>query len=206
MDRTMDSEPDPETGLASDRSSRPADETGRRALLGVIAVLVVAGVALLAFTGDTDDTGGTDDATADGGVSASELPTAPFERFDGGEATFADFEGKPVVLNFWASWCPACVAELPEFEAVHRDLGDDVTFVGMANADLRGNAVAMADDIGLSYTLVDDPEGVFFAEFDLISMPSTVFITPDGRVHERFGGVLNETLLRQKIDELIAAS
>lgn len=177
------------------------------ALLGVIAAIVIGGIALLTIGGGGGDDNQPAGAEAAAGAgSVSELPTDTFERFEGGEATFAEFEGKPIVLNFWASWCPACVAELPEFEAVHQDVGDEVTFIGMANADVRDNATAMAADVGLTYTLVDDPEAAFFEEFGLISMPSTVFITPDGRIHERFGGVLNETLLRQKIDELIAAS
>lgn len=48
----------------------------------------------------------------------------PFvDAIEGGEATFADFQGGPLVVDFWASWCPACVAELPEFQSVHEDRG-----------------------------------------------------------------------------------
>ncbi len=95
-------------------------------LLLIVAVTVALGGGRLSADGDA-------------------LPTESFELFDGGTATFADFGGKPLVINVWASWCPACVGELPDIQAVHEALGDEVTFLGVANADSRGAAIALAD-------------------------------------------------------------
>lgn len=136
----------------------------------------------------------------------SDLPPGAFALFDGGEATFADFQGKPLVVNFWASWCPACVAELPEFQKVHEQYQDRVTFLGLANTDRREAAVALAGDVGLTYTLGDDPEGELFTEFGLIAMPSTVFVDGDGRIREVFGGQLNEPLLVERLESLLEQS
>lgn len=170
----------------------------RRGVLGVATLLFVVIAGALAFSGGdtvTDTAGGQSDA-----------PRATFALFDGGEATFADFEGKPLIVNFWASWCPACVAELPDFQAVHAEFGDEVTFLGMANADRREGASALAEDVGLTYTLADDPEGELFREFGLISMPSTIFIDANGRIQDVFGGQLNEPLLIERLEQLIEAS
>jgi thiol-disulfide isomerase/thioredoxin len=136
----------------------------------------------------------------------SELPTDTFELFAGGDATFAAFEGEPLVINFWASWCPACVGELPEFQRVHEARGDEVTFLGIANTDVRGAAVGLADDVGLTYRLADDPSGDLFREFGLIAMPSTIFVSPDGRIVDVFAGQLNESALDERIDALVAES
>lgn len=157
------------------------------ALLGVVVALSAVGGSSL--TTDRDA-----------------LPTDAFALFDGGDATFGDFGGKPLVVNFWASWCPACVAELPEIQAVQEEYGDEVTIVGLANTDRRASALELAGDVGLTYTLGDDPAGDLFRSFDLIAMPSTIFISADGEIREVFGGQLNEAALGERINDLIARS
>ncbi len=159
-----------------------------------VAALVVIVVALGAL-------GSSNLTSAEG-----QAPTGSFELFDGGEATFADFAGKPLVVNFWASWCPACVAELPEIQAVHETYKGDVTVIGIANTDRRDSALDLAGEVGLTYVLGDDPKGDLFRSLDLIAMPSTIFITADGEIHEVFGGQLNERALAERIADLLAAS
>lgn len=167
----------------------------RRGVMGGTLVALIIGVAALATSGSSS-------LTADRG----DLPPGSFALFDGGETTLADFGGKPLVVNFWASWCPACVAELPEVQAVHEEYGDEVTILGLANTDSRGAALDLAGDVGLTYTLADDPRGDLFRSLDLIAMPSTIFITADGEILEVFGGQLNESGLAERIDKLIGAS
>lgn len=67
--------------------------------------------------------------------------------------------GHPVVLNFWASWCVPCCKELPGFEAVHRRVGDRVTFLGMNNQDSRGDALRLLRQTKVSYPSGSDPSG-----------------------------------------------
>jgi thiol-disulfide isomerase/thioredoxin len=139
------------------------------------------------------------------GTSSSALPAESFALFDGGNATLASFSGKPLVVNFWASWCPACVAELPELQAVHEQFGDQVTIVGLANTDIRSEAAKLADEVGLSYTLADDPAGDIFRELGLIAMPSTVFISADGQIQSVFGGQLSQEGLSERIQTLVGS-
>ena len=163
--------------------------------------MVLLVLAVRALGGDD----GGQDAVESGVTVQSELPPQHFELFDGTSATFAEFEGSPLVINFWASWCPACVGELPEFQTVHEER-DDVTFLGIANADIRPAAVSLAGEVGLSYRLADDPNGELFRDFGLIAMPSTLFVSPDGQILEVFAGQLNESALNDRIDKLVAAS
>ncbi len=170
--------------------------TQRRSLLAFAApVVLVAAIALNASDRDSLTGGGRTG-------SERELPTAEFALFEGGEASFADFEGQPLVVNFWASWCPACVHELPEFQEVHERVGDDVTFIGVANRDPRQASEALARAVGLTYTLADDPDGSLFRSLDLIAMPSTLFISPDGEVQEVFAGQLTGEALQERVDRL----
>jgi len=163
----------------------------RRSILAGSLVVLIAVVALVA----------TRPAPA-----RSELPTIPLVLFDGTETVLASFEGKPMVINFWASWCPACVAELPDLEEAHQEFGNEVTFLGIANADRRVLADALAEEVGITYMLADDPDGDFFREFGLFAMPTTLFITADGQIHEVFGGQLDKQGIVDRVTELIAAS
>ena len=176
----------------------------RRSVVGTALAILFIAVAAVSLS-DGDD--GVQDARAvEIGVTAeSELPPQRFELFDGANAAFEDFEGTPLVINFWASWCPACVGELPEFQAVHEQRSDEVTFLGVANADIRPAAVRLADEIGLTYSLADDPDGELFRKFGLIAMPSTLFVSPDGQILEVFAGQLNESALNERVDNLVAA-
>jgi thiol-disulfide isomerase/thioredoxin len=177
----------------------------RRGIVGG-ALAVLAVVVLAVWASGNDST--TAETAADGSPVAveSELPTDSFELFTGVDATFAEFEGEPLVINFWASWCPACVGELPEFQSVHEERGGEVTFLGIANADIRSESVDLADEVGLTYQLADDPAGDLFRQFGLIAMPSTLFVSPDGQILEVFAGQLNEDALNSRIDSLVAAS
>jgi peroxiredoxin len=76
----------------------------------------------------------------------------------------------------------------------------------MANADQRAAANALADSVGLTYQLADDSEGEMFRSLGLIAMPSTVFVSADGRITEVFAGQLNEAALVERIEELQEAS
>ena len=177
----------------------------RHTIVGAALALLIFAVVIVSVAGDDD--GAQDASTQAGGIAVeSELPPQRFELFDGANVAFDEFEGTPLVINFWASWCPACVGELPEFQAVHEQRSDEVRFLGIANADIRQAAIRLADEVGLTYSLADDPDGELFREFDLIAMPSTLFVSPDGQILEVFAGQLNESALNDRVDKLVAAS
>lgn len=126
-----------------------------------------------------------------------------FNFWDGSEGSFEDFRGQPLVLNFWASWCPACVAEMPDFESAHSVLGDQVRFVGANMQDLsRIDAQQMVNQTKVSYTLIEDPEGELYAFFGGISMPTTIFIDAAGNIVDTHSGAIFGGDLEAKIREV----
>ena len=134
------------------------------------------------------------------------VPDRVFETFDGGELSLSELSGEPLVVNFWASWCPPCVAEMPDFERVHLDRADDVRFVGLNTQDTREQAEALALQTGVTYDLGLDPEGALARDFEVISMPSTYFVDADGAIVHRHAGLLTEQQLRDLIDEHLGAA
>lgn len=107
--------------------------------------------------------------------------------------------GRPLVLNFWATWCVPCRKEMPVLQAVHASLGDRVTFLGMNERDSRRLALKFLDETGVDYASGFDPPGRVGAAYALFGLPTTVFISPDGRIVERHLGQLNERKLRDLI-------
>lgn len=131
-------------------------------------------------------------------------PIVPFEYFDGTLASTAEFTGRPTVVNFWASNCAACVAEMPEFEEVHLALADQVDFVGMNTADVsRDAAVKLAAQTGVTYPLADDTSSMVFREFGGFVMPTTVLLNQQGQVAFSWSGVLTGDELTRLINEHI---
>ena len=134
-------------------------------------------------------------------------PEVALTDFEGESFSLQDYEGRPVVMNFWASWCPFCVAEMPDFEKVHRSLSEEVVFLGIDQCEScqggsRDAAERLARETGVSYRLAEDPNGSVFIAFGGSSMPTTIFIDANGRVVESVGGMLSEGQLRDYIARL----
>jgi len=171
-----------------------------------IGILLSAAAVLLAACGTAGN--GEDAAPAEGAaeVAGDPAPDVEFENFDGELRQLADLRGQPVVLNFWASWCPPCVAEMPYIEAVHRDHGDEVHFLGMNTQDSMAPALDLVDQTGVTYELGLDPNGDIFREFSVFTMPMTFFINADGEIVDTHGGIFTEQQLRDQIDESFGVS
>ena len=166
----------------------------RRTAVGAVTALVLAAC--------TSASGSDSGETAAG----PPVPDRVFETFEGGELSLSELSGEPLVVNFWASWCPPCVAEMPDFERVHLDRADEVRFVGLNTQDTREQAESLATQTGVTYLLGLDPDGALSRDFEVISMPSTYFVDADGAIVHRHAGLLTEQQLRDLIDEHLVAS
>jgi cytochrome c biogenesis protein CcmG, thiol:disulfide interchange protein DsbE len=140
-----------------------------------------------------------------GNTEGKTLPADTFDTFDGKTATFADFRGKPLVVNVWASSCAPCVKEMPSFEQVHRDLGDKVAIVGLNNQDRADKAQELATKTGVTYPLLRDPNGELFVDMQLAVMPTTLFVDTAGRVVYTRAGAMDATEIRELIDQKLGA-
>ena len=119
------------------------------------------------------------------------------ETFDGGMVRLSDFEGKVVVLNFWASWCPPCRWEMPFFETMHQEYQDqDVVFLGVAISDTLENARGFAESTGVTYPIGLDATGEISRDYKVVSLPTTFFIGRDGTVERRLSSAANEGVLK----------
>lgn len=118
--------------------------------------------------------------------------------------TLGDYMGdKPVVLNFFASWCAPCLDEMPAFETVHQELGDQVNFVGLANLDADDKALEIVERTGVTYPTFTDLDASAITFFGGTQMPTTVFIDTAGKVTSVDSTTFDEDELRERIGELL---
>ena len=154
---------------------------------GSIVTAVGWWVLSLAGAGDDPSFEGVDSSSE----SASDTAGITFALFDGTETSFDELRGTPIVLNFWASWCPPCAAEMPDFQSVHEQLGEQVLFLGMNSQDTdRAAAERLIAQTGVTYTIASDPGGELFTQFGGLGMPTTVFIDADGNVVTTHSGII----------------
>lgn len=181
----------------------PSSLRSRAPFWGVVlaAVAIVALVATLSGGGSGS---GSDDIDAD----AWDLPALGSDA----RVRLADFDGKPVVVNFFASWCTTCEFELPGFTKVASALRGQVAFVGV-NALETGDGAAMAREFALEengFVLARDTGGRngngLHEALGGRGMPITAFYAADGALVEFVGGALTEDALRTKINELFDLS
>lgn len=157
---------------------------------GLLAAVVVVGLGIAlssAPKGDVEISG-----AAALGQPAPDITMTDFEgkRFD-----LSEYEGKPLVVNFWASWCPNCIAEMPDFEKVHQATAGDIGFLGINQSDAAGAARDLARQTGVTYRLASDPQGEIFQAFGGNGMPTTVFIDASGNVVDVVVGQLSKDTL-----------
>lgn len=126
------------------------------------------------------------------------LPRETLEGFAGGkDVALADFRGKPLVVNFWATWCAPCVEEMPIFRDVANSSRGKVTFLGVDVQDAPSNAEPFVKKLGIDYPLALDPDGELWRATGSFGMPTTLFVDADGMVVYRHTGALDAEQLRE---------
>lgn len=122
---------------------------------------------------------------------------------DGNEVHLSDFEGKVVVMNFWASWCPPCKFELGAFERSFTEYGDDVQFMMINVTDgareTKESCLEYVDNIGYTFPVFLDTETSAMSKYGTGSLPATFFISPDGHIAAYSIGMLEKPAIEYGI-------
>ncbi len=124
-------------------------------------------------------------------------PDFEVETFDGESLRLSDLNGKVVVLNFWASWCPPCRWEMPFFETMWQEYRDQgVVFLGIAMSDTLENVKAFAEEAGVTYPVALDTTTEIARDYEVLTLPTTYFIGKDGNIERKLTSAANEGLLK----------
>ena len=187
--------------MQEDLASPVAPRQKRSKLWWLLAAVVFVGGGAAITIKSSDDLADAppNSVKLDGGAKAFSLDEVRAGKPD---VTLADFKGKPVVLNFFGSWCTPCLRELPDLQAVSEAYSGEVAFVGVTYNDTRPGARSVLERFGVTYPAGFDPKGEVAYNYALVRMPTTVFISADGKLLERVNQELTEPQLKRMIDRL----
>jgi peroxiredoxin len=165
----------------------------------LIVVLLIVGLAWIWVNrlpaGDASAAGALPPAPAVGHPAPDfTLTTAAGETFK-----LSELRGTPVVLNFWATWCPPCRAELPEFQAASQRLAGQVAIVGVNQAEGPAEVQSFTEKLGLTFTIPLDQNADVSRLYRVRSLPTTFFIDRSGVIRQMQIGPVTEATLAQSL-------
>ena len=125
---------------------------------------------------------------------------------EGNEVALSDFRGKPVVLNFWASWCGPCKSEMPDFQEVFEEYGGEVQFLMVnltdGSRETEESALQYIADNGYSFPVYLDSELIAAREYVVNSVPRTYFIDEEGYLVDSIYSAITKEYLINGIEKL----
>lgn len=134
-------------------------------------------------------------------------PDFTLQTLAGQTVTLSNLRGRAVVINFWASWCPPCRAEMPALQRAYRDYAGqevEILAINTSNQDDENQARIFVGARGLAFPIPLDMEGKVARLYQLSALPTTFFIDARGIIQEVVvGGPLAEALLRVRIEQLL---
>lgn len=190
----------------------------KKKIVGLLIVGCLVAIATISFVKNNIDEieafageqMGTDLASnpANEGIGKGDsAPNFTLTTLDGKEVSLADYKGKKVVLNFWATWCPPCKAEMPHMQNYYEDKAEqenvEILAVNLTSSDVGLDKVkAFQEDYALSFPIPLDEEGVVGETYQAITIPTTYMIDTTGTIQNKIVGPMDEQMLTDYVSNL----
>jgi len=129
-------------------------------------------------------------------------PDFEIENLRGEKKHLSDYQGKVVVLNFWATWCGPCKDEMPFFQEIYEKYASEIAVLAVNNQETVDKVSPFVEELGLTYEILMDYDGSVATQYQVIGFPTTYFIDPNGIIKFLHVGVLTEEQLDGYLDLL----
>ncbi len=140
-----------------------------------------------------------------GGLEVGQqAPDFTLNTLDEENLTLSEFQGQPVVINFWASWCPPCRDEFPELVSFEEATGIPVLGVNVTKNERRGkeDVEAFLDEYPVDFPILLDEEAAVEQQYRVVALPTTYVLDAKGIIVEKKTGPVDEAWLQQQIDDI----
>ncbi|MDE2573293.1 MAG: TlpA family protein disulfide reductase [bacterium] len=138
-------------------------------------------------------------ASGPAALAGAQVESFSVARLGGGAAGVADFRGKVLLLNLWASWCPPCRQEMPDLERFSRNAAKDgVLVIGINEGESAQTAALFVKRVGVTFPILLDQQQQYGAAYGALGLPTTVFVRRDGTVSEAVDGPLTYAQMESK--------
>ncbi len=137
-------------------------------------------------------------------LAGSKAPLFTMKRLDTGEEVhLKDYIGRPIVINFWATWCGPCKLEHPSLEWGYRKYGRDVVFLGVVFEDSEENTKKFIAENGGSWPQLFDPKSTVAVDYGVAGVPETYFIDKQGTIVGKYPFPIDPPTLAKRIEEIL---
>ncbi len=175
---------------------------GILAIIGFVVFMLVVSVGYQFLTANFNN----DSNNVDQNISGQTAKDFTVIDVDGKEVSLSNFKGKPVVVNFWASWCPPCKEEMPFYNEVFKELGGEVQFMMVdlvdGSRETVDSAKAFIKDNGYEFPIFFDTDQDAAIAYGIYSIPTSIFIDADGKVVKSITGTLTKADLLAEIEKI----
>ena len=129
-------------------------------------------------------------------------PDFELETLEGKNVKLSDYRGKKVILNFWASWCPPCREEMPEFQRIYTENSDSLVVIGVNLQESKENAESFVKKLGLTFPILLDPNAQVKDMYNVFTQPVTYFIDANGKIVDKKFGPLTSEEINEKLAKM----
>lgn len=172
---------------------------------GVLLIVLLIGIAGFNLYNDRkevteiDSTGIAVNDDQTGIALGDRAPDFKVQTMDGEEVNLSDYKGKKVFLNFWATWCPPCKAEMPHMQAFYEEQPEDVEILAVNLEESTEKAADFAKQYELTFPILMDADGTVAETYEVYTIPTTYVLNEDGTVHQKIVGPMDEPMMQELI-------
>lgn len=166
-----------------------------------ILIIALMAIAIVQALDKKEEPKESNEAVAQGPKEGLKAPDFELKTLTGETVKLSSLKGKKIMLNFWATWCGPCKAEMPAIEQLSKEVDSDVAILAV-NIDPQLDVKGFVEKNGITFPILLDEEDEVNAMYQIISIPTTYFIDSKGIIQDKFIGAMPHDAMVQYIEDL----